>query len=198
MENRSRLADHWIAARGKTMYLNEMKINVKGLLFYSIILLMLIHLILPGITGSWSKTDGWAAYTYVFNYSTFTSACPSIAILLLYILLAFCITSHPKKRKINVVIALSILVFFIWCMISVFEANLREIFLSDVSVNIGLIPLFYLLGYDKTVFESAKKVIPYIIVTMVVLILWNSISFIYSMEFQLRQGHHQVKKCFRF
>ena len=162
------------------MHQNELGINIKGLLFNGIILLMLINLILPGITGSWSKTEGSIAYTYLFNYSTLTSACFNLAIILLYILLAFCIHSNQKKGEINLIIAFSIFVFFIWCMISVFEANLQEILLSDISINLGLIPLFYLLGYDKAVFESAKKVIPYIIVLMVVLILWNSISFIFQ------------------
>ncbi|MBI0577478.1 hypothetical protein IEC97_08905 [Neobacillus cucumis] len=160
------------------MYLNEMKINIKGLLFKSIILLMLINLILPGITGSWSKTDNSTAYTYVFNYSTITSKCLYIAIFLLYILIALCILSHQKRGKINLIIPSSILAFSIWCMISVFEANLHTIFLNDISINLCLIPLFYLLGYDKNVFESAKKVIPYIIVIMVLLILWQSFTFI--------------------
>ncbi|ULT56205.1 hypothetical protein L1999_24670 [Neobacillus drentensis] len=160
------------------MHLNELKINIKGLLFNSIILLMLINLILPGITGSWSKTDDALAYTYVFNYSTFTSRCLKIAFYLVYILLALSIHRHQKKGKIHLIIDLSILVFLIWCIISIFEANFQEIFLSDISINLSLIPLFYLLGYDKTVFNSSKKVIPYIVVIMIILILWNSISFI--------------------
>ena len=178
------------------MHHDQMKINIKGLLFISIILLMLINLILPGITGSWSKVNYSNAYTYVFNYSLISSISLYLAIFLLYILLALGILSHEKKGKINLIVALSILVFFIWCMISVFEANLREIFLSDVSVNIGLIPLFYLLGYDKTVFESAKKVIPYIIVTMVVLILWNSSSFILQYGISVETRSSPSKEMF--
>ena len=162
------------------MYHDKMKININGFLFKSIILLMLINLILPGITGSWSNIVYSNAYTYVFNYSLITSICSYLAIFLLYILLALCIHSNQKKGKINLIVAFSIFIFFIWCMISVFEANLQEIFFSDISINLGLIPLFYLLGYDKAVFESAKKVIPYIIVLMVVLILWNKYFFYFS------------------
>ena len=178
------------------MHHDQMKINLKGLLFISIIVLMLINLILPGIMGSWSKVNYSNAYTYVFNYSSITSISSYLAIFLLYILLALGIFSHQKKGKINLIIALSILVFFIWCMISVFEANLHEIFLSDISINIGLIPLFYLLGYDKTVFESAKKVIPYIIVIMVVLILWNSISFILQYGISVETRSSPSKEMF--
>ena len=178
------------------MHHDQMKINIKGLLLISIILLMLINLILPGITGSWSKVDYSNAYTYVFNYSLITSISLYLAIFLLYILLALCILSHEKKGKINLIVVLSILVFFIWCMISVFEANLREIFLSDISVNIGLIPLFYLLGYDRAVFESAKKVIPYIIVIMLVLILWNSISFILQYGISVETRSSPSKEMF--
>jgi hypothetical protein len=156
---------------------NELRINIKGLLFNSIILLMLIHLILPGITGFWSP-DGSDAYAYEFHYSSLSSASFNLAILLLYMLLAFCIVSNQQKGKINLFIPFSLLVFFIWLIISISEASLQEIFLSDLSINLSLIPLFYLLGYDKAVFESAKKVVPYLIILMVVLILWNSISFI--------------------
>ncbi|WP_144554600.1 hypothetical protein [Bacillus sp. X1(2014)] len=177
------------------MHLNELRINIKGLLFNSIILLMLINLILPGMTGSWIP-DGSMAYTYLFHYSTLTSACLNMAIFLLYILLAFCILSNQRKGKINLIIAFSILVFFIWCMISVFEANLQEIFLSDISINLCLIPLFYLLGYDKTVFKSAKNVIPYIIVTMIVLILWNGISFILQYGISVETRSSPSKEMF--
>ncbi|MCQ9281073.1 hypothetical protein NQ129_04730 [Priestia aryabhattai] len=161
------------------MYHKEMRINIKGFLFRTIILLMLINLILPAITGSWIKVGTYSiAYTYIFNYSTITSVCSYIAIFLIYILLALCIYNNKKRGRINLIVALSTLVFTIWSVISIFEASAQEVLLGDISTNLSLIPLFYLLGYEKRIFEEAKKIVPYVVVIMIGLILWTSMLFI--------------------
>ncbi|SEO64033.1 hypothetical protein [Paenibacillus sp. OV219] len=157
---------------------NEMSINLKGILFTGIVVLMLISLILPGMTGSWTRNDAWKAYTYVFHYSTLTTLCSYMATCLIYLLLLVCIWSNHAKGKALLFIYLSTLVFIVWTLFTIYEASFQAMLFDDASINMILVPLFYLLGYEKSIFESARRMMPYILVLMCGLILWSCASFI--------------------
>ncbi|SFT02995.1 hypothetical protein [Paenibacillus sp. BC26] len=159
---------------------NEMKVDLKGILFTGIIVLMLISLVIPGITGSWVREANSTAFTYAPHYSKLTSLSSSMSIYLLYILLIVCIWSNQKKGKTLLIVYLCSLVFIVWGLFAFYEANLQEVLLDDVSINLILIPLFYILGYEKAIFESAKRLIPFIVVLMVGLIFWSSLSFVFQ------------------
>ncbi|WP_308638436.1 hypothetical protein [Paenibacillus silvisoli] len=159
---------------------NETSMNLKGILFTGIVVLMLIGITFPGLTGSWTRNDAWMAYSYVFHYSTLTTLCSYMATCLIYLLLIVCIWSNHPKGKALLFIYLSTLVFVVWALFTIYEASVQSMLLDDVSINMILVPLFFLLGYEKSIFESARRMLPYILIIMCGLIVWSSISFIWK------------------
>ncbi|WP_143044456.1 hypothetical protein [Paenibacillus sp. CF384] len=175
---------------------NEMKVDLIGILFTGIIVLMLIQLIVPGVTGTWVREANSKAFTYIHHYSNLTSLCCTLGSYLLYLLLFICIWSNQKKGKALLFVYISTLVFIVWGFYAIYETNVQEVLLDDVSINIILIPLLYLLGYEKAIFNSVKRMIPYIVILMVALILWSSLTFVFQYGFSAETRTSPSKEMF--
>lgn len=160
------------------MQRNDMRIDIKGILFNSVVVLMLLNLILPRITGTWVHEVDSTAYTYLPHYSKLTTLSSTVGTYLLYVLLLVCIWSNHQKGKALLFIYLCTFVFIVWALFTISEVSMQSMLLDDVSINMILIPLFYLLGFEKSIFESARRMMPYLLVLLVILILWSSASFI--------------------